>query len=136
MSNQSLLNEAIHLFQEKFHENPIYAVFAPGRANLIGEHTDYNNGFVLPFALPYKTIIVAAKSKTNECIVYSTERSNEILSFRIDEHLSKGTPTWGNYVKGTIFQYLQDIPEGFAFNAVITSTVPVGSGLSSSAALV
>ena len=57
------------------------------------------------------------------------------VSFVIDATLSKGVPHWMNYVKGTIFHYLRDLPVSFAANFVIVSNVPVGSGLSSSAAL-
>jgi galactokinase len=135
MADEQLFSEATALFKEKFSESPTFTVFAPGRANLIGEHTDYNNGFVLPFALPHKTVIVASKSSTTKCQVYSTAMRKDMVEFTIDENLRKGTPSWGNYIKGTIYQYLLDLPKDFAFNAVISSNVPVGSGLSSSAAL-
>ena len=101
------------------------------------EHTDYNDGFVLPFALPYKTIIVASRTPLNSpCVVYSLAMRNHPASFRANRSLTKGQPEWGNYVKGVIFQYLDDLPaEGASFNAVIASNVPLGSGLSSSAAI-
>lgn len=131
-----LLVEAVTIFRQKFLANPEVAVFAPGRANLIGEHTDYNEGFVLPFALPYKTIIVACKSSAKDCAVYSTAIDDMPAIFRADKSLDQGEPGWANYVKGVVFQYLDDLPrDGCAFNAVIVSNVPLGSGLSSSAAL-
>lgn len=130
-----LVVQAIKLFREKFHCDPDVAVFAPGRANLIGEHTDYNDGFVLPFALPYKTVIVAARSNSKLSKVVSGEFPSELVEFAIDENLAKGEPTWANYVKGTVFQYLSDLPKGSGFFAAIVSNVPLGSGLSSSAAL-
>lgn len=135
MGDSKLLQEAVDLFKSTFGQDPAFAVFAPGRANLIGEHTDYNNGFVLPFALPHKTIIVASLSSSGECNVLSTAIKNEVVTFVADKDLVKGSPEWGNYIKGTVYQYLEDLPKGFAFNAVISSNVPVGSGLSSSAAL-
>jgi galactokinase len=127
--------QAIRLFRQTFRDEPEVAVFAPGRANLIGEHTDYNEGFVLPFALPNKTIIVAAKTSGPKSTLVSGEFLQERVEFVIDQNLSKGTPTWANYVKGTIFQYLKDLPAGAAFNAAIMSDVPLGGGLSSSASL-
>ncbi len=132
-----LLVEAVNIFREKFVSNPEVAVFAPGRANLIGEHTDYNEGFVLPFALPYKTIIVASKtSAPGDCIVYSTAIDDKPAVFRADKSLKQGEPGWANYVKGVVFQYLDDLPhDGASFQAVIVSNVPLGSGLSSSAAI-
>ncbi|RYH28718.1 hypothetical protein EON65_11130 [archaeon] len=135
MTDTQLYQEALAFFKLKFESEPETSVFAPGRANLIGEHTDYNNGFVLPFALPHKTIIVASRSTAKESIVYSTAKPGEPVTFLVDGTLSKGSPSWGNYVKGVVFQYLEDLPREFAFNAVICSNVPLGSGLSSSAAL-
>lgn len=137
MTDDQLFLEASALFREKFGEQPSHSVFAPGRVNLIGEHTDYNNGFVLPFALPYKTVVVGSRSTSPQSRVYSTmmPSDSEGLSFVIDGNLQKGGEAWSNYVKGTIYQYLSDLPKGFSINAVIHSNVPLGSGLSSSAAL-
>lgn len=128
--------EAVRAFKEQFGSSPEVAVFAPGRVNLIGEHVDYNDGFVLPFALPFRTIVVGKKSTSNTTRVYSTAFKGT-AEFIINDTLSKGSPVWANYVKGTIFQYLKDLPTstGVAFDAVIWSDVPLGSGLSSSASL-
>lgn len=141
--NDPMLFTAIDKFKSYFGDEPEVAVFAPGRVNLIGEHTDYNDGFVLPFALPFKTIVVARK--TVDGCGYSCIDSNVVsctpsvaaapVSFLIGPKLTKGQPAWGNYVKGTAFQYLKDLPVNFAFNAVVISDVPLGSGLSSSASL-
>jgi galactokinase len=127
---------AVNVFREKFGADSEVAVFAPGRVNLIGEHTDYNDGFVLPFALPFRTIIVGAKSSNGISTIVSCSPGFESsASFEINSSLGKGEPVWANYVKGTVFQYLNDLEAGFAFNAVIISNVPIGSGLSSSASL-
>lgn len=130
-----LLDQAVRLFRSKFEGTPEVAAVAPGRANLIGEHTDYNAGFVLPFALPYATVIVGAKSKGPMSKIVSQAFHNDVVEFTADENLSKGKPEWANYVKGSIYQYLSDLPKGSAFNAAIVSNVPLGSGLSSSAAI-
>ena len=137
MADSLLLSEAIDLFYVKYGSVPDIAVFAPGRVNLIGEHTDYNDGFVLPFALPHRTIIVASRVKhsTTTSIISSLDPAAPPVQFKINSTLCEGVPSWANYVKGTIYQYLNDIPENFAFNAAIVSNVPTGSGLSSSAAL-
>lgn len=137
MAESLLLSEAIELFQQKYGSPPEFAVFAPGRVNLIGEHTDYNDGFVLPFALPHRTIIVASRVKhtTTTSIISSIDPTAPPVQFEINPALRQGIPSWANYVKGTVYQYLNDIPENFAFNAAIVSNVPTGSGLSSSAAL-
>lgn len=132
------LEKAISIFVKKFNSQPEVAVFAPGRVNLIGEHVDYNMGYVLPFALPFRTIIVGSIASGKESRVYSStvdSASATPAAFVISKELGKGEPEWLNYVKGTIYYYLNDLPENAAFNAVIVSTVPLGSGLSSSAAL-
>jgi galactokinase len=128
------LFKAIDAFRTHFGSDPEVAAFAPGRVNLIGEHTDYNDGFVLPFALPFRTIVVA--SKIDDTCGYSSIDSNVLsctidsaaapVSFNVGPGLTKGQPAWANYVKGTVFQYLKDLPFNFAFNAVIVSNVPLG----------
>jgi len=143
MSEDPRVQEALNLYRVRFGADPDVCVYAPGRVNLIGEHTDYNDGFVLPFALPFRTIIVGSlikdggSNKASTLISASLKggpESNEAV-FVVDANLSEGTPKWANYVKGTIVQYLKELPEGFAFNAAIVSDVPIGSGLSSSASL-
>lgn len=133
------LIEAINEFKKQFGKDPEIAVFAPGRVNLIGEHVDYNMGFVLPFALPFKTFIVGARKPGSESTIVScsmkTGGESSPVKFIISPGLKKGVPEWANYVKGTIFQFLEDLPQSLAFDAVIASDVPLGSGLSSSAAL-
>ncbi len=134
--SDSNLQTTIDEFVKKFGYSPDVAAYAPGRVNLIGEHTDYNDGFVLPFALPYKTIIVGNKTNSGICRVYScSQEKSNIVEFLVNEQLSVGEPSWANYVKGTVFQYLKDLPKGFGFDAVVSTTVPIGSGLSSSASL-
>jgi galactokinase len=104
---------------------------------LLGEHTDYNGGFVLPFALPFKTVVVGSFSKeaSGQSRVVSCSMGSSPEYFTIDKDLCKGQPAWVNYVKGTIFQYLDDLPAPLAINLCIASNVPLGSGLSSSASL-
>ena len=89
----------------------------------------------MPFALPYRTYVIGSLAlNTDITTVYSSSQEGK-ATFKIDGNLSKGEPIWANYVKGTIFQYLSELGSKFAFNAVIVSNVPLGSGLSSSAAL-
>ena len=128
---------AIDVFRKKFHQDPEVGAFAPGRVNLIGEHVDYNDGFVLPFALPFRTYIVGRATTSGVSRIFSTLLSGDEdpVSFKIDRKLTQGQPTWANYVKGTVFQYLNELPENASFDAVIWSDVPLGSGLSSSASL-
>ena len=109
-------------------------VDSPGRINIIGEHTDYNNGFVLPTAIDKKIRFMLRKngSKTN-CNLYSANFDTS-YSFSLKD-VSPGDQQWANYILGVIhgIQELSDKLEGF--DCVLDSNIPVGSGISSSAAL-
>ena len=133
----TLLGDAVAKYKDVFGEVPSAAAFAPGRVNLIGEHVDYNDGFVLPFALPFRTVVVGSLTEggVSKIISLNVEKSEATCSFTLDEKLSKGHPLWANYVKGTAKQYLGEVGAGASFNAVVVSNVPIGSGLSSSASL-
>ncbi|XP_043263627.1 galactokinase-like [Colletes gigas] len=129
--------KALEAFAKEFDENADVCVCAPGRVNLIGEHTDYNEGFVLPMALPIVTVIAGKRSNEKKYKIISlneTVSSERQVEFDVvaRDSLKPGKPKWANYVKGCIAHFICDVP---AFNAVIVSSVPVGAGLSSSAAL-
>nr|XP_039258600.1 galactokinase-like [Styela clava] len=140
-TENELISKAKSGFQELFPgENPSIIASAPGRVNLIGEHTDYNDGFVLPMALPMTTVVIGNKAAvTDKCTVYTLSDavgSNRQIIFTtpsIESELKPGEPKWGNYVKGVVANFpFKPLP---AFNAVIISSVPLGGGLSSSASL-
>ncbi|XP_069024636.1 galactokinase isoform X2 [Embiotoca jacksoni] len=135
-----LVADARRVFGQVFGgEVPPVAVCAPGRVNLIGEHTDYNQGFVLPMALPLVTVVVGSQTSGQDVsIVTATEDADEPR--RVDfslagdgSALSPGLPRWANYVKGVLQHYRAPPVPGF--RAVIASSVPLGGGLSSSASL-
>ncbi|XP_028826318.1 galactokinase [Denticeps clupeoides] len=120
-------------------QGPDVAVCAPGRVNLIGEHTDYNQGFVLPMALPLVTVMVGTRTPGQDVSVVTGSEAVEepkrvdFLLPTPDAPLAPGTPSWANYVKGVIQHYrARPLP---GFQAVIVSSVPLGAGLSSSASL-
>lgn len=109
---------------------------AYGRVNLIGEHTDYNNGWVLPTAIPQYTEVILKGSPGKEIHIISTkekgEGSKREVAYTLGEENRTGT--WTDYLQGaTKLLQLFDLKNGFS--ASITSTIPEGSGLSSSAAL-
>lgn len=140
-SEAELIVTAKSAFQEFFPgENASIVVSAPGRVNLIGEHTDYNDGFVLPMALPMVTVVVGNKvASGNNCTVCTLADSvggNKKACFKAPSTgngLVPGEPKWSNYVKGVVANFpVNPIP---GFNAVVVSSVPLGGGLSSSAAL-
>jgi galactokinase len=111
---------------------------APGRVNLIGEHVDYADGLCLPFALPHTTLVAAAHRRDGHVVARSVQRPEEPVRVPLAE-VGPGTPGgWGSYVAGVaaVLTETEDLAgEAFAFDALVDSEVPVGSGLSSSAAL-
>jgi galactokinase len=115
--------------------SPVHILRAPGRVNLIGEHTDYNDGFVLPMAIEPEVRIVCRTRKDQVVRVASTVFSNEFVEFSLQKKIERGKPAWGNYVRGVAAQMIgAGIPLS-GMDALIYNTLPVGGGLSSSAAL-
>lgn len=124
-------------YQQRFGRAPQWIVAAPGRVNLIGEHTDYNDGFVLPMAIERHTVIAAGRpvDAKSPRILWRCARMGEETTIPLDQPIQKGEPSWSNYIRGVIsgFQKQANLNDGF--DAVMLSTVPLGGGLSSSAAL-
>ena len=113
---------------------PCRAFSAPGRINLIGEHTDYNDGFVLPMAIDRRTYVVGAKRGDRSVSVRSANASSE-FTFDLDHPGPPRRASWIDYVEGTAQAMLK---RGFALQGadlIIGSEIPLGAGLSSSAAL-
>jgi galactokinase len=126
----------ISAFLERFGPSPRPRVFrAPGRVNLIGEHTDYNLGFVLPVALDLATYIAAAPSGDGKLRIFS-ENSQELRTFDVAS-LGSVEPAhaWTDYPIGVARELVHAGVAIEGANLLIRSTVPYGSGLSSSAAL-
>lgn len=125
----------LNTFRSVYLTEPTIVACAPGRVNLIGEHVDYNDGFVLPMALPMVTFVIGKFNGTDECeVITCCDGADEPRRTRFKiRNLAAGHPKWVNYMKGVIHNYGYPLEQGF--NAVIISNVPVGGGLSSSAAL-
>lgn len=124
-------------FEELFGKGDYKAFFAPGRINLIGEHTDYNGGNVFPCAITLGTYAIAAKNDLKQVRLYSENFPEAgVISFDLDDLDHKKADSWANYPKGML-RYLKEaghaIPEGM--DMVIFGNIPNGSGLSSSASL-
>ena len=121
-------------FKHLYNENPRMLVRAPGRINLIGEHTDYNNGFVLPAAID-KEIVFAVGLSPDEVFRFQAFDLNETHSFKLDELAVSPQKSWANYLLGVIAQFQK---KGFEVPPIQISyggDVPLGAGLSSSAAV-
>jgi galactokinase len=121
-------------FEEIFGYQPATVVRAPGRVNLIGEHTDYNDGYVLPVAID-RSILMAAAPRPDRQVVLHALDFEQRTEFSLDDIQHDAQYPWSDYQRGVAF-FLQE--RGFELagvNAVISGDIPIGSGLSSSAAV-
>ncbi len=128
----SLAEKVRQIYQQQFAETP--RVFsAPGRVNIIGEHTDYNGGLVLPAAIDKAAYLAIGPANSGRGRWISADFSDEVeIDFsRITKHPGR----WPNYLLGIIDQFRKDGRDPRAFNAVLAADVPIGAGLSSSAAI-
>jgi galactokinase len=130
---QTLENEIRTKFIELYNREPLL-IRSPGRINLIGEHTDYNDGFVMPAAIDKQIIFAIAPSSTDSSTVYAA-RFNQEYTVDIDNPAKVSTPAWANFLLGVIHQLNEAEKKIKPFNCVFGGDVPLGAGLSSSAAL-
>ena len=132
----SLKDKTQSLFADAFGYPATHTIQAPGRVNLIGEHTDYNDGFVLPCAIDYQTVISCAARDDRQVRVMAADYDNQIDEFSLDAPiLSHDAQQWSNYVRGVV-KHLQQRDRNFGgADLVISGNVPQGAGLSSSASL-
>lgn len=123
-------------FEQVLGYAPSHIIQAPGRVNLIGEHTDYNDGFVLPCAINYQTVAAAAKREDSLVRVVSVDYGNAVDEFDITQEITfQPDKMWANYIRGVV-KFL--LARGYQFTGVdisVSGNVPQGAGLSSSAAL-
>ncbi|HEY9677834.1 MAG TPA: galactokinase [Drouetiella sp.] len=121
------------VFVEQFGAPAEITVRAPGRVNLIGEHTDYNEGFVFPTAIDRDMIIAASHNSTDEVVACSLDY-NQTSSFNLSKIEESTTHPWSNYLRGVLSTLQKRGYKLKGFNAVLGGDVPQGAGLSSSAA--
>ena len=126
-------NEIAQKFKALYGAEPLI-VRSPGRINIIGEHTDYNNGFVLPASID-KAAYLAIALRDDDEIHLKAEDLNETFSISIKDMKPVGDTSWPNYILGSVAQFLKKGIALKGFNALLTSDVPIGAGLSSSAAV-
>ena len=121
-------------FIEYFGQAPTHVAAAPGRVNLIGEHTDYNNGFVMPMALDTHCVVAGAPSPVGKHR-FCGSLGDQIHEIAVEDALVPGEPFWSNYVRGVLANLHRRGVEIGPVDMLIDSNVPRGGGLSSSAAL-
>lgn len=138
---EDLKNRAISQFVNLYGRQPQWIVSAPGRVNLIGEHTDYNDGFVFPMAIQRRTVIAAAEARESDAlppgqakIWTSAGEQTAVVSVEAGVAPTKEVP-WFAYIQGTLTLCAAAGFPAKPFVAVVISNVPLGGGLSSSAAL-
>lgn len=132
--NDILIKDTTDFFKEKFGNEPTKIVLSPGRINIIGEHVDYNDGYVLPAAIDKIICFAFEKSdkKTSKIIAIDL---NEEFEIDLSSEMQLTDKIWTNYFSGVI-KYLKEANFNLeGFNCAFSSNIPVGSGLSSSAAL-
>ncbi|WP_178989541.1 galactokinase [Winogradskyella schleiferi] len=131
--NTDLISTIKKSFIKKFNNEPLM-IFSPGRINIIGEHTDYNDGFVFPAAIDKGIVAAIAKSDSNVSIIYAEDKRETFeVTLKHIKPLSQGF--WQNYILGVVAELQNRSKTISNFNMVFGGDIPGGAGMSSSAAL-
>lgn len=132
----SLIDSLSTTFATRFGAAPTLRVQAPGRVNLIGEHTDYNDGFVLPCAIDFRTLVVGRERSDRRVRVLATDYGDQLDEFDLDESITaRADLPWANYVRGVVKMLLARGAVLTGADLAVAGNVPQGAGLSSSASL-
>ncbi len=130
----SLRDRVTNAFRSRHGSDPVFVVRAPGRVNLIGEHTDYNDGFVLPMAID-RAAWIALRPRADGRVVATSLDFDETREFDLGSLGKKDADSWIEYLKGTAWA-LQGAGHALkGFDGVVAGDVPLGAGLSSSASI-
>jgi galactokinase len=132
----SLREKTAQLFKKHFGEGPTHFFRAPGRVNLIGEHTDYNDGFVLPCAIDYHTVVAVQPRNDKQVIMVAADFEEQVSNFDLTTEITRDERApWSNYARGVAWALSQRGYQLQGMNMVIAGNVPLAAGLSSSASL-
>lgn len=121
-------------FTRQFGVAPTHIARAPGRVNLIGEHTDYNDGFVLPAAID-RAIFVAGRRRADNHVTVQTLDYNGVATFTLNQLKDDSLPSWTRYARGVLWMLREEGHDLGGMDLSIVGNVPGGAGLSSSAAV-
>ncbi len=136
VSHMHTKDHAIAAFEAQFGRAPSAIIFAPGRVNLIGEHTDYNDGFVLPMAIQYGTYLAIAPRDDSQLCAVAADFDGQVDSFALDDAIVPNPHiSWSAHIRGIAHSYRQRGLAMSGINIAIAGDVPAGAGLSSSASL-
>jgi len=128
------LSELIKKEFKSRYQDDFILIHAPGRVNLIGEHTDYNDGFALPAAIDKRIVLAFGKNNLNRIRLHSVDM-DEACEVKLSDKLSKNSLHWVNYILGIVDQIQKNDYNIGGFDCVFGGDIPIGAGLSSSAAL-
>ena len=132
MVNTELLTNVVDGFKQHFGGLPQILVQAPGRVNLIGEHTDYNGGFVLPCAINYQTCVGLGKRNDTKIKVIALDFHAQTDTFDLTQPIQfNDNRMWTNYIRGVVDQLTKRDFDIGGCDIVISGNVPQGAGLSS-----
>lgn len=133
--HEQLINSTIKKFKSEFKAEPEHIFLSPGRINIIGEHVDYSDGFVLPAAIDkYICFAVRKLPQTNFCTIIAKDLGEE-YTFDVTTEIKPVKQMWMNYILGVFSQLQKSENMFYGMEIVFSSTIPMGAGLSSSAAL-
>lgn len=132
---EQLINNTSEAFRSAFQSEPERIFLAPGRINIIGEHVDYSDGFVLPAAIDKHICFAVKKTDDSGTCTFFAKDFNESFTFKVKEKQSPVSQTWANYLLGVFNAIQESGKEIGGLQIAFSSTIPMGSGLSSSAAL-
>src|SRR5579864_695805 len=128
------VQEAQTVFKKHFGQTPTHVVTAPGRLELLGNHTDYNDGLVMSLAVD-RYIIIASSPRTDGKVELVSSAFAGSEKFSVDDLKKNPSASWANYLKGVLYQLHKRGVHYSGFNAAVHGTIPMGAGMSSSAAL-
>jgi len=131
----ALAQRARAAFRQQFGGEPELLVQAPGRVNLIGEHTDYNAGFVLPCALDRRTVVAARRSGDLKVSAIALDFDAALDRFELAAPIPRSPATWSNYIRGVANVLLSRPAKLPGVEMAVAGDVPIGAGLSSSASV-
>ena len=133
VTQSDILVQLEQAFVQHFGYVPQQVCHAPGRVNLIGDHTDYNGGFVLPAAINFGTWVAGHTRNDRIINVVALDCAGERVSFSLDDISFDEVSPWSNYIRGSLIALAKALPDFGGADLVVKGNVPRGAGLSSSA---